>query len=272
MLNTTEARFNMMKKTNFLEEAVMMVDFSHPNVLTLLAITIEDNIPNVILPFMENGDLRSYVLDEKNKFVLGELLNFCLQVASGMEYLALKKFVHRDLAARNCMVDSSLTVKVADFGLARDLYETNYYIAENRSIPLPYKWMPIECLSGKLQFSEKTDVWSYGVLMWEVFTRGGSPYFDLQHRELKHFLKRGERLEKPEIVPDYLYAVMCSCWHSESRSRPTFSELKSSIESIFTFDQDYLTHQKEAKEESQLVQISEHEKNNVYEFSMIESF
>lgn len=229
----TSTSHSFKSKVEFLSEAVRMMDLCHQNVLILQAIVIRhQQQPMIVLPYMQNGDLKSYVEKDENEFILGELLEICLQVAAGMHYLASKNIIHRDLAARNCMVDDEKIVKVADFGLARDLYKKDYYISSPNT-PLPFKWMALEVLDGKNKFSEKTDMWSFGVLCWEVLTEGSSPYFGMKNADVKPYLKGGQRLDKPDTVPDYVYSLLLSCWLEDPSLRPNFGEIKRSIEEVF---------------------------------------
>ncbi|XP_049589444.1 macrophage-stimulating protein receptor isoform X1 [Syngnathus scovelli] len=219
----------------FLKEGIIMKSFHHINVLSLLGILLpQEGLPLVVLPYMKHGDLRHFIRCEKRNPTVKDLIGFGLQVAKGMEYLAQKKFVHRDLAARNCMLDESYTVKVADFGMARDVFDKEYYsIQDHRKAKLPVKWMAIESLQTQ-KFTSKSDVWSFGVLMWEMLTRGASPYPEVDPYDITHYLLKGRRLPQPQYCPGPLYSIMLECWDPDPELRPNFATLVSAITSILS--------------------------------------
>lgn len=163
--NFTSSEFD-----SFLQEALIMKEFDHPNVMGLIGLVFPDHQPpQLILPFMCNGDLLQYLRSQPRNFLVADLIKFTLDIAKGMEYLAGIKFVHRDLAARNCMLDETLNVYVSDFGLTKDIYEKGYFRPEERT-PLPYKWMAPESMKNFV-FTTKSDVWSFAVTSWEIITR-----------------------------------------------------------------------------------------------------
>lgn len=226
----------------FLEEAVIMKDFDHLNVLSLYGVVIRNNEPHVILPYMENGDLKNYVKNEDNVLSIGDLLNFGLQIAKGMVYLSNRKFVHRDLAARNCMINKEYVVKIADFGLSRDIYLDETYIQQQQGKQLlPVKWMAIESLrDGK--FSTKSDVWSFAILLWELLTRGCTPYPDVDNFDIKEYLSEGRRISQPAYCPSSVYEMMLQCMDENPARRPSFDDIMNTLASILrcSTDESYI--------------------------------
>ncbi|XP_062427637.1 tyrosine-protein kinase Mer isoform X4 [Rhea pennata] len=232
--------FSQREIEEFLSEAACMKDFDHPNVIKLLGVCIELSSqqvpkPMVILPFMKYGDLHSFLLRSRlemaPQFVsLQTLLKFMVDIALGMEYLSSRHFLHRDLAARNCMLRDDMTVCVADFGLSKKIYSGDYY-RQGRIAKMPVKWIAIESLADRV-YTTKSDVWAFGVTMWEIATRGMTPYPGVQNHEIYEYLFHGHRLKKPEDCLDKLYEIMSACWRADPANRPTFSQLRVHLEKL----------------------------------------
>lgn len=232
--------FSQREIEEFLSEAACMKDFRHPNVIRLLGVCIEMGSqgtpkPMVVLPFMKYGDLHTYLLysrlDTGPKHIpVQTLLKFMVDIAQGMEYLSDRNFLHRDLAARNCMLRDDMAVCVADFGLSKKIYSGDYY-RQGRIAKMPVKWIAIESLADRV-YTSKSDVWAFGVTMWEIATRGMTPYPGVQNHEIYEYLLHGHRLKQPEDCLDELYDIMHSCWRAEPLDRPTFSVLRLQLEKL----------------------------------------
>ncbi|XP_055013910.1 tyrosine-protein kinase receptor TYRO3 [Boleophthalmus pectinirostris] len=224
-----------------LKEAANMKDFNHPNVIQLIGVSLQRRpgrllpVPMVILPFMKHGDLHTFLLlsrlgEKPYTLELQTLVGFMLDVARGMEYLSNKNIIHRDLAARNCMLGEDLSVCVADFGLSKKIYSGDYY-RQGSASKLPVKWIALESLSDNV-YTTQSDVWAFGVTMWEVMTRGQTPYPGVENSEIYEYLIKGERLKKPTECRADLYEVMHSCWSPVPRCRPSFSALVSQLQTL----------------------------------------
>uniref|UniRef100_A0A8C1FBC2 receptor protein-tyrosine kinase n=1 Tax=Cyprinus carpio carpio TaxID=630221 RepID=A0A8C1FBC2_CYPCA len=232
--------FSQREIEEFLNEAACMKDFHHPNVIRLLGVCLEVVSghfpkPMVVLPFMKYGDLHSFLLlsrlsEEPVYLPTQMLLKFMIDIALGMEYLSGRNFLHRDLAARNCMLRDDMSVCVADFGLSKKIYSGDYY-RQGRIAKMPVKWIALESLADRV-FTVKSDVWAFGVTMWEIATRGMTPYPGVQNHEIYDYLLEGNRLKQPSDCLDELYDIMFSCWSTDPVDRPDFTQVRKRLESL----------------------------------------
>ncbi|XP_076374174.1 epidermal growth factor receptor-like isoform X2 [Tachypleus tridentatus] len=206
----------------FLEEAKIMASVDHPNVLKLLAVCVASQVM-LVTQLMPLGCLLNYVQYNKKKIGSKPLLNWCAQIARGMAYLEKKRMVHRDLALRNVLLHNPGCIKITDFGLAKllDVNEESYK-AEGGKMPL--KWLALECIQHRI-FTHKSDVWAFGVTVWELFSYGEKPYEHLKARDVPDLLEKGERLPQPAICTIDVYMIMIKCWILDAESRPSFKEL-----------------------------------------------
>uniref|UniRef100_A0A8B9EBS1 Tyrosine-protein kinase receptor n=1 Tax=Anser cygnoides TaxID=8845 RepID=A0A8B9EBS1_ANSCY len=229
------------EKSEFLKEAHLMSKFDHPHILKLLGVCLLNEPQYLILELMEGGDLLSYLRGARKQKVgslltVTDLLDICLDICKGCVYLEKMRFIHRDLAARNCLVSEkdyescSRVVKIGDFGLARDIYKNDYYRKRGEGL-LPVRWMAPESLVDGV-FTNRSDVWSFGVLMWETLTLGQQPYPGLSNMEVLHHVRSGGRLESPSNCPDDLCDLITRCWAQEPHNRPTFFYIQDKLQEI----------------------------------------
>jgi len=219
------------QRVEFLNEASVMKEINTAHVVKLLGVVSQGQPTLVLMELMEHGDLRKYLRslrpDNKDKVgpppELKRILQMALEIADGMAYLSVRKYVHRDLAARNCMVSADFVVKVGDFGMAQDVYEREYYRTEGRRL-LPVRWMAPESLRDG-RFTSKSDVWGYGVVLWEMATLAEQPYQGWCNDEVVKLVKDGNVMQKPDDCPDILYDMMKECWARNPDNRPSFIDL-----------------------------------------------
>ncbi|XP_043391787.1 megakaryocyte-associated tyrosine-protein kinase isoform X4 [Chelonia mydas] len=207
----------------FLAETAAMTKVRHKNLVLLLGVILHNGL-YIVMEFMSKGNLVNF-LRTRGRSVLQpkQLIQFSLDVAQGMDYLESKKLVHRDLAARNILISEENVAKVSDFGLAKvDPKGTD-------ATKLPIKWTAPEALKHN-KFSAKSDVWSYGILLWEVFSYGRAPYSKMTLKEVTEMVEKGYRMEAPEECPPSLYTLMKTCWEIEPGKRPSFKKLTEKLQ------------------------------------------
>uniref|UniRef100_A0A8C6GPW4 Fibroblast growth factor receptor n=1 Tax=Mus spicilegus TaxID=10103 RepID=A0A8C6GPW4_MUSSI len=237
------------------EMEMMKMIGKHKNIINLLGACTQDGPLYVIVEYASKGNLREYLRARRppgmeysydinrvpeEQMTFKDLVSCTYQLARGMEYLASQKCIHRDLAARNVLVTENNVMKIADFGLARDINNIDYY-KKTTNGRLPVKWMAPEALFDRV-YTHQSDVWSFGVLMWEIFTLGGSPYPGIPVEELFKLLKEGHRMDKPTNCTNELYMMMRDCWHAVPSQRPTFKQLVEDLDRILTLttNEEYL--------------------------------
>lgn len=217
--NTSQGRNSSQE---FLDEAFIMASMEHPNLLQLLGVCMTSEIM-LVTQLMPMGCLLDFVRKNRDNIGAKELLRWSTQIARGMAYLEEKRLVHRDLAARNVLVQSSSTVKITDFGLAKllDVNEDEYKAAGGK---MPIKWLALECIQHRI-FTHKSDVWAFGVTIWELLTFGGKPYENVHAKDVPELLEKGERLPQPEGCSIDVYMILVKCWILDAEGRPSFKEL-----------------------------------------------
>ncbi|XP_070149277.1 fibroblast growth factor receptor homolog 1 isoform X2 [Polyergus mexicanus] len=239
------------------EMEMMKMIGKHVNIINLLGACTQNGPLYVVVEFAPHGNLRDFLRDhrptsgyeptigqeskERKTLTQKDLVSFAYQVARGMEYLASRRCIHRDLAARNVLVSDEYVLKIADFGLARDIHCHDYY-RKTTDGRLPVKWMAPEALFHRV-YTTQSDVWSYGILLWEIMTLGGTPYPSVPSVEkLFQLLRTGHRMEKPPCCSIEIYMLMRDCWSYQPNERPTFVELVEDLDRILTItaNEEYL--------------------------------
>ncbi|XP_055382066.1 tyrosine-protein kinase transmembrane receptor Ror isoform X2 [Condylostylus longicornis] len=212
---------------DFKREIELISDLKHDNIVCILGVVLNKEPLCMLFEYMSHGDLHEFLIanspNENKSLTQLQFLYIALQISEGMEYLSGHHYVHRDLAARNCLVGDNLTVKISDFGLSRDIYSSDYYRVQSKSL-LPVRWMPSESiLYGK--FTTESDVWSFGVVLWEIYSYGLQPYYGYSNQEVINMVRARQLLPCPEACPTAVYSLMIECWHEQAVRRPSFSEI-----------------------------------------------
>ncbi|KAI5631479.1 protein tyrosine kinase domain-containing protein [Phthorimaea operculella] len=214
-------------QADFRREIDLISELNHENIVCIVGVALREEPLCMLFEFMARGDLHEFLMGRAPPSGKGlppmRLLNIAHNIASGMQYLASHHYVHRDLAARNCLVSDDFVVKISDFGLSRDIYSSDYYRVQSKSL-LPVRWMPPESiLYGK--FTTESDIWSYGVVLWEIYSYGLQPYYGYSNQEVISMVRGGELLAAPAGCPPLMYGLMRDCWRHSPTRRPAFEEI-----------------------------------------------
>ncbi|XP_061861804.1 tyrosine-protein kinase RYK isoform X3 [Colius striatus] len=230
-VKTVKDQASEVQVTMMLTESCKLRGLHHRNLLPITHVCIEEGEkPMVLLPYLNWGNLKLFLrqcklVEANNPQAISQqdLVHMAIQIACGMSYLARREVIHRDLAARNCVIDDALQVKITDNALSRDLFPMDYHcLGDNENRPV--RWMALESLVNN-EFSSASDVWAFGVTLWELMTLGQTPYVDIDPFEMAAYLKDGYRIAQPINCPDELFAVMACCWALDPEERPKFQQL-----------------------------------------------
>ncbi|XP_061463028.1 focal adhesion kinase 1 isoform X5 [Rhineura floridana] len=215
-------------REKFLQEALTMRQFDHPHIVKLIGV-ITENPVWIIMELCTLGELRSFLQVRKYNLDLASLILYAYQLSTALAYLESKRFVHRDIAARNVLVSSTDCVKLGDFGLSRYMEDSTYYKASKGKLPI--KWMAPESINFR-RFTSASDVWMFGVCMWEILMHGIKPFQGVKNNDVIGRIENGERLPMPPNCPPTLYSLMTKCWAYDPSRRPRFTELKAQLNTI----------------------------------------
>ncbi|XP_076587507.1 BDNF/NT-3 growth factors receptor isoform X1 [Chaetodon auriga] len=226
-------------RKDFHREAELLTNLQHEHIVTFYGVCVESDPLIMVFEYMKHGDLNKFLRAHGPDAVLmaegqttrpveltqSQMLHIAQQIASGMVYLASQHFVHRDLATRNCLVGENLLVKIGDFGMSRDVYSTDYYrVGVGGHTMLPIRWMPPESIMYR-KFTTESDVWSLGVVLWEIFTYGKQPWYQLSNNEVIECITQGRVLQRPRTCPKEVYDLMLGCWQREPHMRLNIKEI-----------------------------------------------
>ncbi|XP_070536976.1 tyrosine-protein kinase receptor-like [Ptychodera flava] len=221
---------------DFIMEALILTKFNHPNIVECVGVCFTQTPRFIVLELMQGGELRDFLRenrptrDKETILKMVDLLNIAMDITKGCEYLETERFIHRDIAARNILLSSKgpdRIAKIGDFGMARNIYRNDYYRKGGKAM-LPVKWMPPEAYLDGI-FTSKTDVWSFGVLLWELMSLGYMPYPGMTNQEVMQYVAQGERMHPPRNCPMPVYRIMTQCWQDLPENRPPFKTIKERV-------------------------------------------
>ncbi|XP_047197025.1 tyrosine-protein kinase Fes/Fps isoform X2 [Hippoglossus stenolepis] len=218
-------------KSKFLMEARILKQYDHPNIVRLIGVCTQKQPIYIIMELVQGGDFLSFLRQKSQSLKPKILIKMIENVTTGMEYLESKKCIHRDLAARNCLVAEHNVVKISDFGMSRQ-QEDGVYSAEGGLRQIPVKWTAPEALNYG-RYTTESDVWSFGVLLWEAFSMGMSPYTSMSNQQTREEVERGYRMPAPHGCPVEISRIMTSCWQYDAKHRPSFKKLRAELITIY---------------------------------------
>uniref|UniRef100_A0AAX7SRP2 non-specific protein-tyrosine kinase n=1 Tax=Astatotilapia calliptera TaxID=8154 RepID=A0AAX7SRP2_ASTCA len=219
-------------KSKFLMEARILKQYDHPNIVKLIGVCTQKQPIYIIMELIQGGDFLSFLRTEGHSLIPKMLVKMTENVASGMEYLESKKCIHRDLAARNCLVAEGNVVKISDFGMSRQ-EDDGVYSAEGGLRQIPVKWTAPEALNYG-RYTTESDVWSFGILLWETFSMGMTPYTSMTNQQTREEVEKGYRMPAPHGCPIEISRIMNSCWQYDPRNRPSFKKLRIDLNAIYS--------------------------------------
>ncbi|MFH4975812.1 hypothetical protein AB6A40_002521 [Gnathostoma spinigerum] len=235
-----KAGYTSSERLKFMKEAILMNNFDHPNIVKLIGVAFESEPYFLAIELMEGGDLLGFLRSSRpsdslpSQLSIRELIDMMVDIGRGGRYLEVNQHVHRDLAARNCLISSrnshSRITKIADFGLARDVYTSDYYRIHGDDF-LPLRWLSPESIADGI-FTSKSDVWSFGVTLWEILTLGQQPYVGKNNVQVINYVRGGNHLEKPPFCPHEIYKIIERTWTFAADERPSFSQLLPELEAL----------------------------------------
>uniref|UniRef100_A0A6Q2XGJ9 Ephrin type-B receptor 3 n=1 Tax=Esox lucius TaxID=8010 RepID=A0A6Q2XGJ9_ESOLU len=232
-IKTLKVGYTDRQRRDFLSEASIMGQFDHPNIIRLEGVVTKSRPVMIVTEFMENGALDSFLRLNDGQFTVIQLVGMLRGIAAGMKYLSDMNYVHRDLAARNILVNSNLVCKVSDFGLSRFLEDdaTDPTYTSSLGGKIPIRWTAPEAIAYR-KFTSASDVWSYGIVMWEVMSYGERPYWDMSNQDVINAVEQDYRLPPPMDCPTALHQLMLDCWVKERNLRPKFSQIVATLDKL----------------------------------------